>query len=168
MILIILIYFIYYFIKKKDLYLFVIYTFLLILFKFVIYDLAINNISFINIGVSYLYLIIVIRRIICKYINHCDLIEYILFIGINIFAIYLYNSKVDGLLYIAFLTFLSFGGYLLKDKALVVSNLLFIFINIVLVTSSFWLSIPWWLYILIIGIILISFAISNERRKNNK
>ena len=133
-----------------------------------IYDLAINNISFINIGVSYLYLIIVIRRIICKYINHCDLIKYILFIGINIFAIYLYNSKVDGLLYIAFLTFLSFGGYLLKDKALVVSNLLFIFINIVLVTSSFWLSIPWWLYILIIGIILILFAISNERRKNNK
>ena len=133
-----------------------------------IYDLAINNISFINIGVSYLYLIIVIRRIICKYINRCDLIEYILFIGINIFAIYLYNSKVDGLLYIAFLTFLSFGGYLLKDKALVVSNLLFIFINIVLVTSSFWLSIPWWLYILIIGIILILFAISNERRKNNK
>ena len=165
---IIFIHFIYYFIKKKDLYLFVIYTFLLILFKFVIYDLAINNISFINIGVSYLYLIIVIRRIICKYINHCDLIEYILFIGINIFAIYLYNSKVDGLLYIAFLTFLSFGGYLLKDKALVVSNLLFIFINIVLVTSSFWLSIPWWLYILIIGIILILFAISNERRKNNK
>mgnify|MGYP004622873171 FL=1 len=165
---IILINFIYYFIKKKDLYLFVIYTFLFILFKFVIYDLNINNISFINIGVSYLYLIIVIRRIICKYINRCDLIEYILFIGINILAIYLYHSKVDGLLYIAFLTFLSFVGYLLKDKVLVVSNLLFIFINIVLVTSSFWLSIPWWLYILIIGIILILFAISNERRKNNK
>lgn len=140
------------------------YFLLLILCIFIIYNLYKNLFD----KISFFYIFMISFVLVKIFSFSFDVSKYILFMVINILAIYLYHSKVDGLLYIAFLTFLSFVGYLLKDKALVVSNLLFIFINIVLVTSSFWLSIPWWLYILIIGIILILFAISNQRRKNNK
>ena len=34
-----------------------------------------------------------------------------------------------------------------------------------ILTKTFWLSIPWWLYILLVGSILVGFAIYNEIRE---
>ena len=37
-----------------------------------------------------------------------------------------------------------------------------------LLTRRFWLSLPWWIYILGVGLILIVFAIVNEIHEKNK
>ena len=52
-----------------------------------------------------------------------------------------------------------------------ITSLIFILINMVILTRMFWLSIPWWVYLLLVGSILIGFAIRNEmveKKDSNK
>ena len=64
-------------------------------------------------------------------------------------------------------------SYGLKYGPIFLISLIFILINIILLTRNFWLAIPWWLYILLIGSVLIGFAVKNEKKRyeikrNNK
>ena len=41
-----------------------------------------------------------------------------------------------------------------------------IIINIFALTRIFWFSVPWWVYLLVVGSVLIGFAVKNEANEN--
>ena len=49
-----------------------------------------------------------------------------------------------------------------KYGAIFIVSILAILVNAILLTREFWLSIPWWIYLLLVGGILIGFAIKNN------
>ena len=55
-----------------------------------------------------------------------------------------------------------------KDGKIFLTSILAIIINAFALTREFWLSLPWWFYLLILGIGLLAFAITNESRANKK
>ena len=93
------------------------------------------------------------------------MIEYLGFIFLNILTIRNYTSDQDGTIFVIFLILLVIGSYTLKYGPIFLVSLFAIIVNIVLLTRDFWLNLPWWLYVLITGLILIGFAIYNEIRE---
>ena len=71
---------------------------------------------------------------------------------------------IFGLLLIAII----FASYIKGYGAIFITSIIAILVNILLLTRTFWFSIPWWIYLLAIGSILISFAIRNEVSENKK
>ena len=59
-------------------------------------------------------------------------------------------------------------GYKKKIASAFFTCLIFIIINVFLLTREFWFSLPWWLYLLVIGFVLIIFATNNELQKDMK
>ena len=129
---------------------------------FIINDIGIYDYTLFKMGGYLIYLIIIIRTILNKYIDDYKIFEYIATILINFIAIGCYSSEYDGMLYVALLVILTIGGYIYKMGPVFIVSAFFILFNVFLLTRNFWLSIPWWLYVLFIGSVLIVFAIYNE------
>ena len=53
-------------------------------------------------------------------------------------------------------------------RKIVFISLIFIIINVFVLTREFWFSLPWWLYFLVIGFVLIISATNNELQKDMK
>ncbi len=83
-------------------------------------------------------------------------------------ALLLYKSQLDGIIFVTFLLLAIIFAYNKKISSLFYLSIIFIIINIFLLTLEFWTSLPWWLYILVVGIILIVFATNNELQKSVK
>ncbi len=148
--------------KIKDLFKALLYTCALVFSQFAVYDLNINNIAILTYGMYMIYFILLNRSILKKYVNAYKVVEYISLVLINILAIINFISEADGLIFVILLILLVIVSYGLKYGPTFIVSLIFIVINAILLTKEFWLSLPWWLYVLIIGFILISFAIINE------
>lgn len=58
-------------------------------------------------------------------------------------------------------------GMQLKQKIYLSTGIIALACNILIQTKQLWLSIPWWGYLLIAGLMLIGLASYNEKRKNN-
>ena len=56
---------------------------------------------------------------------------------------------------------------MLKIGPLFLVSLAAIVFNFFKLTKEFWYSIPWWIYLLLVGAVLMTFAISNEASENN-
>lgn len=56
-------------------------------------------------------------------------------------------------------------GFKIQNKLYFMGGIIFLILGVFLNTLSFWLSIPWWIYLLTGGIILIIFASKNELNK---
>jgi hypothetical protein len=155
--------------KERDLFVGALYTCALVLTEFLVYDIDANDISILVAGVYMIYAMLLSRNIIKKHMQDYKVLEYILFIIINLIAIFRFSSEIDGLLFIIYLVCLVIYSYIKKYGPLFLVSLIFIVINIVRLTEDFWLNLPWWLYVLLIGAVLIAFAVNNELRdkKNN-
>ena len=158
--------------KAKDFFKSVILLCGLILARFIITDLDLKTITLIKIGIYLLWVPLFTRLIIRKYsIEACKAIEYIANIIINIWAFTSYSSEYDGLLFVSLLVIIVIVSYCIKLGPVFLISIISILINILILTREFWLTIPWWIYVLVIGIILISFAVYNEinanKNKNN-
>jgi hypothetical protein len=57
-------------------------------------------------------------------------------------------------------------GMQFKAKIYLFSGIMTLISNILIQTKQLWLSIPWWVYLLIAGLVLIGMASYNEIRKN--
>ena len=148
--------------KTKDVFKAILYTCGLAFILFIIKDLNINNIIS-PAYVSYLiWIALITRNIVKKYNPGYKYLEYIGYILINLMAIQNYRSEADGILFVFALTAIVIISYLHKFGPIFLVSILSILVNVLLLTRTFWLSIPWWLYILIIGSILVGFAIYNE------
>ena len=80
------------------------------------------------------------------------------------FALGCYSSQTDGVIYVAFLSIIVILSYIFKFGPIFLICLIFIILNVLLLIGSM----PWWIYILIIGGVLIGFAIYNEAKDNQK
>ena len=75
---------------------------------------------------------------------------------------------MDGIQFVFLLTTIVVTSYILKFGPIFIVSLIAILINVLLLTRTFWLTIPWWIYILVVGSILIIFSIYNEINTNKE
>ena len=106
--------------------------------------------------------IALLKDIIKKYVKDLDTLEYFIFSIIYLYAIGLYTSEADGIVFVLFVVALVMYSYMKKYGAVFIVSIMAILLNAILLTREFWLSIPWWIYLLLVGGILIGFAIKNE------
>ncbi len=106
------------------------------------------------------------KTIINKYTKNIDNLEYVLFSLIYLTALVSYTSEKDGMIYVLALVAILIYSYTKKYGAIFVVTTLGIIVNALALTREFWFSIPWWIYLLLIGTILIGFAIKNESNEN--
>ena len=105
---------------------------------------------------------VLLKDIIKKYVKDLDILEYFVFSIIYLYAIGLYTSEADGIIFVLFIVALVMYSYMKKYGAIFIVSIMAILLNAILLTREFWLSIPWWIYLLLVGGILIGFAIKNE------
>lgn len=154
--------------NNKPLYQGTLYVLATIMAKFIINDLNLTNITALNIGIYSITLLLITRTILAKQNNDYKPIEYVGLIIIYIIAINSYVSEFDGMMFILLLLAYTVIGYNNQWGPVTRVSLAFILINVFLLTKMFWLSLPWWVYILIIGLVLIGFAIKNELIEKDK
>ena len=152
--------------KERDFFAACLYTCALVLSQFIVFDLDIDYLSVFKYGFYMIYAILIIRNIIKKYNEEFKIIEYVSLILINMLAIFNFTSETDGLIFVIFLVFIVILSYIKKYGPVFIVSLIFILINAILLTKEFWLNLPWWLYLLLIGATLIAFAIINELKDN--
>lgn len=112
---------------------------------------------------------LITRRILKKYYNEgYKFIEYIVCIVIYITAIQNYTSQMDGMIFVFMLVLITVISYIKKYGPIFFTTIIAIVLNGFLLTREFWFSIPWWVYMLTIGSILILFAIRNELNENKQ
>ena len=88
---------------------------------------------------------------------------------IYIIAIFSYSGEFDGMIFGILIVFMLMLSYINKYGTLFLVSIAAILLNVFLLTRKFWFSIPWWIYLLVIGSVLITFAIKNEAdEKKNK
>ena len=157
--------------EKKDIFEFLIYLGSLILYNTVIENSELCDYTAFSFAGYILVILLVSRRILKKYVNkeNLDFIESILIALIYIIAIFSYSGEFDGMIFGILIVFMLMLSYINKYGTLFLINIGAILLNVFLLTRKFWFSIPWWIYLLVIGSVLITFAIKNEAdEKKNK
>ncbi len=140
----------------------------LILYYLLIEDLFINDMTIINMLGVICFAIFIIRKIIIKYTKNVDTLEGIVFIGLYLFSFSQYKNEIDGIIFIFLIIGIVALSYYKGYGTLFMCSILAILLNSIVLTREFWLSIPWWLYLLVIGSTLIGLAIKNESDENKK
>lgn len=152
-------------IKHKDIFKFLTYSGILYLYYIIIKDLKITYHSIFYISLP-IYAFVVLRTIINKYIKDINTIEMVAFSCIYLGVLPSYISELDGMIFALCILGMIVYSFYKKMGSIFSVSLVALIINVFALTIDFWKSIPWWLYMLTIGIALISFAIYNET--NNK
>lgn len=148
--------------KTKDIFKALTYLGVYLLYNTFISELAMDKLSCWNsIGITILA-ILYLRKIIIRYIKNIDTIEYLTYSIIYLFALMSYVSEMDGIVFVLFVVGLVMYSYVKKYGSLFIVSIFAILINAILLTREFWLAIPWWIYLLLVGGTLIGFAIKNE------
>ena len=140
-----------------------IYINLLVLYNFIIGDLNVNNFATIRL-LGYLICAMAISDSIKKWID--GPIKEIVVSLINLFALTMYLNNLDGMLFTLILVGLIFYSYYKKSGNLFIVIIANIIVNIFVLTRKFWFSVPWWVYLLVVGSVLIAFAVKNEANEN--
>ena len=148
--------------NSKDIFKSITYVGIYILYKDLLIELGIDSLASIDLIGLLILTIILLKDVIKKYVKDLDVLEYIIFSIIYLYAISMYTSEADGILFVLFIVALVMYSYIKKYGAIFIVSIMAILLNAILLTREFWLSIPWWIYLLLIGGILIGFAIKNE------
>jgi len=107
--------------------------------------------------------ICITRNILKKHsINEYKIFEYLIFTVLYLTAISQYSSPMDGVIFVGMLVCLIILSYIKKFGPIFFTSTIAVLLNTFLLTREFWFSIPWWIYMLVIGSILIGFAVKNE------
>ena len=95
-------------------------------------------------------------------------LKWIFWMILYLWALKSYFNITDGMVSVGMMIVVVIVSYYLKDGKVLLVNLVAILVNVFGLTRAFWLSIPWWIYLLVIGFILVGFAIMNEAREKDK
>ena len=148
--------------KSKDLLKVIAYLSGLNLYNTIIADMNLDEyVAFEIIGIL-IITVLILRKIVVKYFKDIDSLEYLAYICIYLAAISSYLDEKDGMIFILFVVGILIYSYIKKYGILFVVSAINILLNAILLTREFWASIPWWIYLLLVGSILIAFAIKNE------
>ena len=151
--------------KEKDIFKFLTFSSLLYLYSNLINDIELTEYTLFKFLGIIIFAILCIRKILINYIEEIDVIETITFIIIYLLAIASYSGETDGILFVLLIVGLVILSYIKKYGCLFLVSIGSILLNVFLLTREFWFSIPWWVYLLGIGSILIIFAIRNEAKE---
>lgn len=152
--------------KSKDLFKAILYFCITAVYIRFLDEFNLNEyMSFYMIGVT-ISAIVYLKTIIFKYIKDTDGIEYLVLSIIYLWALITYSNEKDGMIYVVALVGLLIFSYNQKYGAVFIVTALAIIVNALALTRAFWFSIPWWIYLLLIGSILIAFAMKNESDSN--
>ena len=94
------------------------------------------------------------------------IMQYVGYSIIYLCVISSYINSLDALLFMGLLIGIIMFTYSKKIGPIFLCSALAEIIMAFNVTKEFWMSIPWWIYLLVGGGILISFAIRNEAKEN--
>lgn len=120
--------------------------------------------------VGYIVVTMLISRNVVKkvLVDAYKILEYFAFPIIYLIAIFNYTNETDGMIFVLMLVIITIVSYTFKFGPIFISTITAIIINSLLLTREFWFSIPWWVYMLVIGTILIIFAVNNELTENKQ
>lgn len=147
----------------KDLFKAAIYINLLILYNFILEDLNMNQYATIRL-LGYLICSMAIADIVKKWSD--GPFKEIAVCLINIYALSNYLNNFDGMFFTLVLIALVIYSYYKKSGNLFIIIIVNIMVNIFALTRKFWFSVPWWVYLLVVGSALIGFAVKNEANEN--
>ena len=147
----------------KNLFKIIIYINLLILYNFTIGDLRINNYATVRL-LGYLITSIAVFDLLKDKTD--GPFKEIAVTLINLYALTVYLNNFDGMLFTLVLISIVIYSYYKKTGNLFMITIANIIINIFALTRKFWFSVPWWVYLLVVGSVLIGFAVKNEANEN--
>ncbi|MBO5179805.1 MAG: hypothetical protein J6B87_05625 [Clostridia bacterium] len=144
------------------------YLTILVLYNMIMLDLNVEMVSIISIG--YLAVLGLITRNSIHVLNQslCKLVEYIGFSLIYLWGISSYTSSLDAVLFMGLLIGIIIFTYSKKFGPIFICSVIAEIMMAFTVTKEFWMSIPWWIYLLGGGAILISFAVRNEVKEKTE
>lgn len=141
----------------------------LVLYEKLLYDYAQNvDITLVHVLGYLICTHLITRTVIKKAGGDYKAIEYIAYSIIFIYALFAYTGIEDAMIFITFLIFTTILGYALKYGPLFLTSAIAIIVNLIKLTKDFWTSIPWWVYLLVVGAVLLTFAIKNEINERDK
>ena len=97
-----------------------------------------------------------------------SIIEWILIIGLTLLGTIIIEEAIDGVVYLGIMLILSILAYTKEWKNYLYSGIVSIILGVFMLTIEYWKEIPWYVYILVIGLALILFAMYDEKRKQSK
>lgn len=144
----------------------VFYITVLVLYNMIMFDLNIEMVSIISIG--WLTVLGLITRNSLYELNPslCKIVEYIGFSSVYLWGISSYVNSLDAVLFMALIVGIIIFTYSKNFGPIFLCSVLGEIIMAFSVTREFWMNIPWWIYLLVGGGILISFAVRNEAKEN--
>lgn len=105
------------------------------------------------------------RGVVKKYVKEINGIEYFI-IGITYFVFMMEAQEIGEAFSILFVELLfMFYSYYKKYGSLFIINIAMLIVGALYLTRNFWIAVPWWLYLLGIGAVLISVAVRNEAKE---
>lgn len=110
----------------------------------------------------------IIKSVLSKYYKETDAIEYIFWGFVYLYALSNYADSRDGIIFSVLILAVIFLSYYKKYGATFLAGIIAILVNGFALTREFWLSIPWWIYLLVVGGLLVGFAIRNEANENKE
>ncbi len=97
-----------------------------------------------------------------------NLIQYFLLgiIGITLMIDAMQSYQIMDAIILGTLSFISIiYGFISKQKSYFFTGLIVLLLNVLIQTRPYWGNMPWWVYLLVTGILLIGFASFNEYKK---
>ena len=145
------------------------YVFGFLLYREILSDLNVEYNSLLTIGITVLAYAI-LKLPISKDTKNRDVLEYFVFTLQYFYAITSYINNIDGMIYVLFLVFLTMYSYNKKHGAICIVTLAAILINALLLVRIYEVIVlvPWWIYLLLIGISLVVFAMRKESQQNKE
>jgi hypothetical protein len=117
---------------------------------------ALNYLGFIVFG------ILLLRNVVKDLFKDYKLLEYAYFAILYLYALINYINEIDGMIFVFFVIVFVIYSYKKKYGPAFFTSGVAIVVNAFMLTRTFWFSIPWWIYMLVVGSALIVFAVKNE------
>ncbi len=121
---------------------------------------------FIGVTITFAALVEFVLRKCLK--DNMTIIENVVYIILYIVAFANYKGEKDGIIFAIFLILYAVASFTNQKSKVFKINIGAIVVNAIALTRNFWLSLPWWIYLLIAGSGLIGFAVMNESRSNKE
>ena len=148
--------------KYKDMFKLVLYIALLAFYNTGVGDLGFNDVTAVAMFGYIVTVVVTLQTVLKKYVPDIEILEYIAFILMYLFAFGNYLNELDGMIFGCLMVAIIVFSYLFKRSAIFIVTIIGLIINVLLLTREFWFSVPWWIYLLLVGTLLIAFAVRNE------
>ena len=145
-----------------------------IVFNFIAYARLIVELEFLeSLRLEFLLVpsIVVLHFVLNHYFekknDFCAIISTIWYSIVGIILLFLHqeNSASHAIIFCGLCIVSIIIGFVIRNKIYFIGGAVFLIIGVFLNTLSFWLNIPWWIYLLVGGTALIFFASKNEFNK---